>query len=388
MIEVISHKLSTALLFLQTGIVLLLMNSCLQKHNTYGIVGIPAISNDGKYIACIIAESEGITQQENGGYRKTNYNTSYWLKQYETATGKLLKKKVLATGSEKSNITATCYGSFDNKVWLYANGLQAYDINSLEAVMNEEKLAAANSRNKNIFPYNERLINPSVVNGYIDFTADNGEEYRLLLKNLTITNKRDVDKTAENAEKRINRLLYSDGDYGVRCDTFSNNMYALAKDSTAATSYSITTQQLDEVAHRMRLFKADFSLRQLGSHHSFDYTNIVPLGNTTYLNPCFAKDFYSGNAIHLSQPAGYLIIHQDVLGNDSKAILTRVDAANKKIWETATGISPKIAHCIVNGKYCIITGNTSYMFSPYIGKDALCIVDTETGKITSLPVKD
>jgi hypothetical protein len=32
-------------------------------------------------------------------------------------------------------------------------------------------------------------------------------------------------------------------------------------------------------------------------------------------------------------------------------------------------------------KYCIITTNKAYMLSPHIGKDALCIVDTETGNI-------
>lgn len=129
-------------------------------------------------------------------------------------------------------------------------------------------------------------------------------------------------------------------------------------------------------------------MRKLGNHNSFDFYNFIQQGTTTYLNPAFAKDYYSGKAIHLSQPAGYLIIHQDILGSNSKAILTRVDTANKKIWETASGVSTKIAHCIVSGKYCIITANASYMFSPHIGKDALCIVDTETGNITMPPIKD
>ncbi|MBL0357170.1 MAG: hypothetical protein IPP72_09910 [Chitinophagaceae bacterium] len=367
---------------------LVTLPGCVSKYNTSGVVDAPVVSSDSKYLIVLIAESEAFTHQENGGYRKTNYSSSYWLKQYEVATGKLLKKKKLISASEKTNTTATCYGSHDNKIWLYLNGLQAYDINTLEEVMNEEKMAEANSMNKNIFPYEERLINPSVANGYIDFTASTGEQFRIHLKNFKIINKRNAEVTAENAEKRINRLFNSDGDYGIRCDTFSNKMFALAKDSTAAINYGLSNQHLNEVAYRMRLFKADFSIRQLGNHNSFDYTNIVQQGNTTYLNPCFAKDFYSGNAIHLSQPAGYLIIHQDVLGSNSKAILTRVDASNKKIWETATGISTKIAHCIVSGKYCIISSNVSYMFSPHIGKDALCILDTDTGNITSPKLKE
>jgi hypothetical protein len=375
---------------LQTAIIIIsfaagfivLMNGCVSKQNTAGIIGAPVVSPDHKYIVAVIAESEALSHQENGGFVQTNYNSTYWLKQYEMATGKLIKKKALISSAEKSNTTVTCYGSYDNKIWLHANELQAYDINTFEEVMNEEKLAAANRMNKNIFPLDGRLISASVENGYINFTGENGEEYRILLNSLKIINKKDLVAGEKDTGKKIAGFFNREDDYGIRCDSFMNKMFALAKDSKQVAEYNPANCEADEVAYRMKFFSAVYTMRRLGNHNSFDFSNITQQGDTTYLDAAFAKDLHSGNAIHLFQPAGYLIIHKDILGSNSKAILTRIDTANKKIWETATGISTKIAHCMVSGKYCIITANASYMFSPHIGKDALCIVDMETGNIT------
>ncbi len=366
------------LLFFSTA---LLTTGCFPKSNTYGVDGIPVVSGDKKSIVAVVAESEGLSHQENGGFVKTIYNTSYWLKKYDIATGELLKKKELIASAEKTNSTASCYGVYDNKVWVYVNGIVAYDINSFEEVVNEEKMAAVNGVKRIIFPYGERLVNPSVENGYIDFTADNGEAFRLILKDLKIISKKDAVQTGGIPERNISRLLKKDNDYGIRCDTFNNKMFALAKDNTKAGSYYLGDYSVDEVAYRMKFFKADYTMKRLGDHNSFDFINITQQGSDTYLNANFAKNFYSGRPIHLSQPAGYLIIHQDTLGSNSKSVVTRVDTSNKKIWETATGVSTKIAGCVLSGRYCIISTNTDYMLSPHVGKDALCIIDTETGAL-------
>jgi hypothetical protein len=364
----------------------IMMNGCIQKHTNYGIADTPVVNAMGNTVTILVAESEGITYQENGGFRKTNYSTSYWLKQYETGSGKFLQKKKIV-GAEVTNPAIDCYGIYNNTIWLYANGLKAFDCKNLEEINNEKKIAAANGMKKTIFPYDNRLINAAVENGYIDFIADNGEAYRLSLTNYTITNKAEIEDHVKDPTKSIRSLLNED-DYGTRCDTLLNKAYILAKDSTAAVNTSLTDYSLQEVAYRMRLFTTNYTVRKLGTHNSFSYQNIHQLSVNTFLNPCFAKDTYNDAVIHLSNPDGYLLIHQDVLGEKSKAIITRIDSHGKKIWETNTGVSTKIAHCMLSGKYCIITTNTDYMFSPHIGKDALCIIDTETGKISKSAIKE
>ncbi|MES2847736.1 MAG: hypothetical protein V4685_01665, partial [Bacteroidota bacterium] len=118
---------------------ILFLSSCFPKYNTYGVEGIPVLSDDNKKIICLVAESEATSHQENGGFVKTTYRTSYWLKQYETVTGKLIKKKKLLDHTDNPDIS--CYGSYDNKIWLYVNGIEAYDINSLEKLTGEKEIA-------------------------------------------------------------------------------------------------------------------------------------------------------------------------------------------------------------------------------------------------------
>ncbi|HMX36642.1 MAG TPA: hypothetical protein PKA94_05125, partial [Ferruginibacter sp.] len=156
-----------------------LLRGCLQKHNNYGVTGVPVVSADGRLLVVVVAENEATTYSQNGGYRRTTYSTSYWLKQYDTETGKLLKKKKLVKASELNNRSVACYGAYEGYIWLHTDQLRAYEVGSLDEKYNEEKIAAAGKINPDIFPYEERLIRPAVENGYIDFFSNSGEEYRL-----------------------------------------------------------------------------------------------------------------------------------------------------------------------------------------------------------------
>jgi hypothetical protein len=365
-------------LFIAMAGLIFLLQGCVEKHNTYGVIGIPAISKDGKYTACIVAKSEGTSQYENPTYRKTDYSISYWLKLYETSSGKLKEKKKLIDKNAVSP-DVECFGVYENTLWVYANGITAYDINTLEEKTNEEKIAKANGMKKTIFPYGSRLVNAAVQNGFIDFIADNGEEYRLTFADLKIKNKQSIEEV-KNETVNSHHLKNKDT-YGMRSDTLNNKLYILAKDETDAKNGSLFSQELNETAARLKLFNAAYALSKLGMHDSYAIETINSLSETTYLNGCFAKNTSNGKVIHLSNPDGYLIIHNDTLGEKSKAIISRIDTHGKTIWETATGISIKIEHCILSGKYCIITTNKDYMFNPHIGKDALCFIDTENGHI-------
>lgn len=372
--------------FFVYSICVFLLSGCLGKHTEYSIACAPAISEDGKYINCIVAESDGTITMENGGYNKTAYTTTYWLKQYETATGKLTNRKKLVRPSAADNVNINCFGCFNNKIWLYVNGIKAYDMKSLEEVTNEEKIAAANGMKKTVFPADERLLYANVEKGHIDFMADNQEPFRLTLKDFIIhkkTGKLDTDL----AKKQVNSLSHHD-DYGVRCDTFNNKVFAFAKNEAAAKKLLPGHSDISETAYRMTLFKADYSTHQLGMHNSFTYYNMQQAEINTYLNPCFAADTYNGSVIHLLSPDGYIVIHQDVPGEKSKALITRLDLNGKELWKIKTGVSTKIESCSMEGRYLCLSTNRDYMLSPFIGKDALCIIDIYTGNIIQPSLKD
>ncbi len=376
---------STAYLFC---VILLpvLFTGCLGKFDNYGVTD-AIVSNAGNTsVTVLVAENNGTNYQENGGYVKTTYRVSYWLKQYEIATGKLIKKKKVFLPSEANQKNIACYGRHGNNIWMFIEGLTAFDINTLEEVTNEKKIATANGVSKTIFPLDDRLITPNIEKGIINFITDNGEAYRLSLNDLVISKKREEQDT-DPVKKQVNRLSTED-DYGVRCDTLNNKLFAFAKNEAAANELSPEHSDISETAYRMKLFKAGYSIHQLGMHNSFTYNNMQEATTATYLNPCFAADTYTGNVVHLANPDGYIVIHQDLLGEKSKALITRIDVTGKMIWEKQTGVSTKIKSCVLQGKYLIIATNKDYMLSPFIGKDALCIIDTGNGNIIQPSLND
>jgi len=363
-----------------------LLSSCLQKFDNYGVVETIVSNPDHTAITVLVAENNAMSYQKNGGFVKTTYNTTYWLKQYETASGKLLRKKKLFTPDESNRLSIACYGRHENNIWMYIDGLTAFDINTLEEVTNEKKIAAANGVGKIIFPAGDRLITPDLVKARIHFISDNGEAYTLSLTDLVI-HKKTEEQDASTVEKKVKRSFTKDN-YGVRCDTFQNKMFAFAKNGNVAKELSPDHGELSETAYRMKLFKANYSIHKLGMHNSFTYDTMQEVATNTYLNPCFAADTYTGKIIHLLNPDGYIIIHQDVLGERSKALITRMDVNGKVIWEKQSGVSTKIETCSLQGKYLLISTNKDYMLSPFIGKDALCIIDTGNGHIIQPSLKD
>jgi hypothetical protein len=371
---------------LRCVIPLLLLGGCLRTFDNYGVTGTLVANAGNTTVTVLVAENNAVNYQKNGGYVKTTFSTIYWLKQYETASGKLTRKKKVFTPDESNKLSIACYGRHGNNIWMHINGLRAFDINTLEEVTNEKKIAAANGVSKTIFPLDDRLIIPNIEKGIINFITDNGEAYCLTLNDLVISKKGEEQDT-KVTEKKLSRLINAD-DYGVRCDTFSNHMFAFAKNQDAAKELSPEQGDISETAYRMKLFKAEYSIHKLGMHNSFTYQNIQEATTATYLNPCFAADTYTGNVIHLANPGGYIIIHQDVLGEKSKALITRIDINGKVLWERQTGVSTKIDNCILQGKYLVISANKEYMFSPFIGKDALCIIDTASGNIIQPSLKD
>lgn len=371
---------NTYSLFFTVLVSLMMLSGCLGKFDNYGIVDTIVSNPSNSAITVLVAENNAMSYQKNGGFVKTTYTTSYWLKQYEMGSGKLIRNKKIFTPLEANRTSINCYGRYGNNIWLHSNGLIAFDINSLEEVTNEKDMATRNGISQTTFPIDDRLITPNLEKGYIDFIADNGEAYRLALNNLKISRKLEEENDNDAAERKINQLLNED-DYGVRCDTFNNKLFAFAKNETTAKESSPDHGDISETAYRMKIFKANYSIRKLGIHNSFSVYSIQQAAEETYLNPCFLIDTYNRTVIHLRNPDGYLVIHQDVLGEKSKALITRLDLDGKVIWEKPTGVSTKISDCRLQGKYLCIATNKDYMFSPFIGKDALCIINIDNGSI-------
>lgn len=306
------------------------LKGCHQTNTNYGVIGMPALSLDGKMVVVLVAENDGVTSQVNGGYRKTEYTTTYWLKQYETRTGKFLKKKKVLKTGRLDNREVTCKGVEGNTIWLDIDRVRAFDIASLE----------------------ETDLKEAWVSG--------------------------KESGSSASKPNYNKLLHKEN-YGVRCDTQNKQAFILARSKENAMDTRPGFTDLEGSAYPMQFYSVSYSLEKIGLYNRYTYTSLQKLGETHYFDPCLAVDNYLDQVIRLNDPDGYIIIHQVKTGNESKAVFARVDFQGKKLWETTTDLSPRISYCVFRDGMVAITTNKDNMHSPHLGKDALCILDTRSG---------
>jgi hypothetical protein len=365
------------------------IKGCLTFQNTYGAVGTPVISSDGRLVVMLIAESEATNYQENGGYRKTTYHTSYWLKSYDAQTGKLLKKKKIVSAAEKQNMTPIAYGGFGDNIWLSVDKIKAYNINTLEESINEKTIIEKNQFDAGIFPYEERFINEAVATGFIYFTATTGDRYRLNLSDIKITALSDESKADQEEFIRNMHFKYEkDGLSGTRCDTLNQNVLILSKDMESAEDSSPENSQVYPVYKKLYLFKADYTVRPLGDHLTYDYTNLVKTGDSSYINGFFLKDSKTGKTAKPTKKNTYLVVHHENISSNAKTILTAIDDNNKIFWSTNTGLSTKVETAIIKDHLCVLVGNKDPLAGSFIGNDMVCLVDMENGKLINIKVSD
>lgn len=367
---------------------IVLMRGCLGKYDSYGVDGWPAVSTDSKTTAAITVENKTTSYTQRGGLTSVNYASTYFLSCYENATGNLLKRKELVELSEIKHKPVKAYGGYNNRLWIFADGLKAFDISTLEEVVNEDKLVALNPFMKNKFPRQQQFIQSLVPLGLINFTAVDGIKYQLHLGTLKIHPQQENDnRLAALSSFRLNPFFMDDAsDFGTAADTVQGTMYALAA-SPKAILNSSALQRDNNNNERMQLYRLAYTAKSFGQHSIFSFADTVSLKGSSYLNGNFIKDTGKETAIRLDNPAGYLILHQDVIGDKAEVLITRIDTSNKKIWEVNTRLSRKIGYCQVSGNYLLLTGQLSIAEAPFIGNNGFCIINLLDGKLTAVNIK-
>jgi hypothetical protein len=357
------------------------LKTCSSSHDSYGIEIKPAISNNGKYAVAVMSATTTTSYSENGGYRKSDYSTVYYLNLYETATGKLIRQKKIISTRELKDKALVSYGGFNDKLWLFANELKAFDANTGEEVTNDNKLAGLNVFLKENFIDAPNAVTGNAAQGFIDFTDADREQHRVDLNNLTITPLKEIP-TADRPrnEDYLRSVFNREESFGSNCDTFNGRIYTLAKDSMEVLSFNPDHKMTNEGSKKVNLYSSAFQVKNFNGHTIYNYPDVKALPGTSYLNGNFLNT-HSNTVIHTEDPVGYLIVHQDSFSNTAKTILTRVDLKHNKIWDANTGISTKLLGCIVKNNYCILTGRISYNISLPAGSDGFCIINLKTGEI-------
>lgn len=368
--------LSSILIVVALIACLFVLKGCLQRLDTFGIVGKPAINFDNQCMIALVAENNATTYSENGGYRKTDYHTVYWLKQYDLQTGKLKNKTRLGSTDNFYDKSVENFGIAGNQLWIYFNGFKVYDARSLEKRADEQSIINANNGN-DVFPVERRLVRPNLKKGVIDFISYNGESYRLQMADLHISKKPFAND--DNDAKAIR--MFEDDRIGARCDTMNGKFYMFAKDIQSTEGLHPEHSDISEKAYRCKFFSSGYTAYKLGNHTSYNKISVSQIGERDYLNPLLLVDGNSNEAIKLKNPESYLVIHQDVLGKDAKAVASMLHTNGSVAWEKKMPFSTRISNCILAGNLVVLTSNKDYMYTPFIGNDELCSIHLQTGHI-------
>jgi hypothetical protein len=161
-----------------------LMRSCLSQWDTYGTIGWPGITEDQKNIVIVKSYSKINSYSNKNGVTHKSYSTTYYIEKIELVSGTVVEKKKLIHQRKIKNGSLACYGGYKNKLWIFANQLVAYDMNSLEQVIQLEDIENKNPLLQGKMPTEQHYYDAHLNLGYITITATDGDKYRIMLEDL------------------------------------------------------------------------------------------------------------------------------------------------------------------------------------------------------------
>jgi ASC-1-like (ASCH) protein len=161
-----------------------LMRSCLSQWDTFGTMGWPGVTEDQKSLVIIKSYSKTNSYSQNNGMTHISQSTTFYLEKIDLTTGKVSKKKKLMNQRKIKNGGLQCYGGYKNRLWVFANNLRAYDMNTLEQVVKLEDIENKNPQLKGKLPVENHYYDAHINMGYITITALDGDKFNIMLDDL------------------------------------------------------------------------------------------------------------------------------------------------------------------------------------------------------------
>ncbi len=161
-----------------------LMRSCLSQWDKFGTMGWPGVTEDQKSLVIVKSYSKTNSYSQKNGMTHISQSTTYYLEKIDLATGKVSQKKKLMNQRKIKKGSLQCYGGYKDKLWIFANFLRAYDMNTLEEVVKIEDIENKNPQLKGKMPVENQYYDAHINMGYITITALDGDKYNIMLDDL------------------------------------------------------------------------------------------------------------------------------------------------------------------------------------------------------------
>ena len=172
-----------------------LLRGCLSQWDSFGVAGWPGITDDQKTLVFVKSYSKTNSYSNKNGIVSKSYSTTYYIEKVDLATGQVVKKEKLMAQRKIKKGVLECFGGYKNRLWVFANFLRAYDMNTLEQVVKLEDIETKNPQLKGKMPAESQYYDAHINLGYITVTAQDGDKYNIVLDDLH------AELVDENADK-------------------------------------------------------------------------------------------------------------------------------------------------------------------------------------------
>lgn len=280
------------------GIVLgfiFLIRSCLSQWDSYGVIGWPGVTEDQKSMVIVKGYNKTTSYSSKNGMTHKSYSITYYLEKIDLATGKMVEKKKLMNHRKIKKGSMECFGGYKNKLWVFANFLRAYDMNTLEQVVKTEDIENKNPQLKGKMPIESQYYDPHVNMGYVTITAQDGDKYNIMLDDLHAELVNPDDETFDKFNKEFELQQKS-------IETKLDSLRGVYSHSNNYDKYSTELEKLMEVQDSLRnvkdysqeIFNAKKDMKRM--LEDFNPSSSDDLGDWVVM-----KDTAEGNAYVLEQ---------------------------------------------------------------------------------------
>jgi hypothetical protein len=115
--------------------------------------------------------------------------------------------------------------------------------------------------------------------------------------------------------------------------------------------------------------------------------SIEPIGSASYLNAAFLLTAPEAAPIRLTDPDGFLMIHTVKSGIYGTLVVARVDTGGKMIWKTDTGLDRfKLQQILPDARFIAFIG-PKLPIPGKVSQPVLTIIDTQSGKLSTIPLE-
>lgn len=366
--------------------------SCLSKYDERS--AIPPVlyfKNDSISVLFSLVKYEKATSYSRSrGFTHKTVSDYYYIQCNNALTGEKINSREIT--SDIKNFPEVVLGGEGHHAWVFINELMAFDAFNLQTVADVKMIEAKNPSLKGMMPKERQYYEFNVEAQGIVFKANDGAQWVIHSNSLMaqpyiqpgkLESKSVAERIATQLQDRLKDLRKPGVDFNqlkVNQDTFNHHwlgLYASEEIQTLYKKISLIPQSGQDT--RRQFYNARYdSVLNRGVETDTPRLQASTAG-TYYLNGGFLADKLNGSAIHLYDPAGYLLIHKKTIGQEGDIIINRISKEGQSLWALNTGVKKWIDY-----KF---TGNSLFIFAndnKEIGSDdcsIFIVVDCKTGNI-------